>query len=96
MITRRRFLQTTAAGVAAAALAARTTTEAITTVRKRLAQRPECDEGCPGWGIFHVDREPWVEIERCDQCAGSLTPPITDDDVALLPEAQAALRKEQG
>lgn len=92
MITRRRFLEATAGGVAAAALAAHTTTDSTTTLRARFAALEHCDPGCPGWGIFHVDRDSGIEIEVCDECVHGTD--LIDDDAALLPEAQAALREE--
>lgn len=61
-----------------------------------LAARTErCTPDCPGWAIFEVDRDPGVEIEACDECnqiaREERTPTVDDDDVAALPEAQAAL-----
>ena len=88
---RRTFLVTNAGAVTAAATAS-ITTDKIATVRARFAALEHCDAGCPGWGIFEVNREPELEIERCDECCYGST--LTDDDAALLPEAQAALRKE--
>ncbi len=88
---RRTFLQATA-GAVTAATATLITTDKIATVRARFAALEKCDEGCPGWGIFEPDRPPWLEIERCDECCYDSG--LTDDDAALLPEAQAALRKE--
>jgi hypothetical protein len=68
-----------------------TTTEHTRTVRARLAAMEKCDEGCPGWGVFHVAREPGLEIESCDACTFGTDPRLTDDDVAILDEAQWAL-----
>jgi hypothetical protein len=31
-------------------------------------RKPPCDDWCPGWGVFHVNRWPGIEIERCDEC----------------------------
>jgi len=86
---RRTFLVTTAA-VATVTI----TADKIATARARFAALQHCAPGCPGWCVMDVARgtEPWTEIERCDACCyGS---DLTDDDAALLPEAQAALRKE--
>lgn len=27
-----------------------------------------CRPGCPGWAVFEVNREPWIEVQRCDEC----------------------------
>jgi hypothetical protein len=60
----------------------------VARVRAVLAEIIKCSPGCPGWGIFDSD-ERGTEIERCDACCHGTE--LTDDDVALLPEAQAAL-----
>ena len=49
-----------------------------------------CDPGCPGWIISYSDSR-GLEVEVCDDCTHDNDSPLTDDDVALLPEAQAAL-----
>ena len=51
--------------------------------RSRLQATPRCAPTCLGWAVFNGD-----EIQRCDACC---PPDVTDDDVAALPEAQAAL-----
>jgi len=63
-------------------------------MRARFAALEKCDPGCPGWAVFHVEREPWTEIEVCDCCVDGTD--LMDDDAAMLPEAQAALREEIG
>lgn len=68
----------------------------VARVRAILAQRP-ADWG-PGWAIFEIDREPWLEIQTDDddnaEAARLGLPTVTDDEVALLPEAQRALAIE--
>lgn len=62
--------------------------------RAALAALPErCHPRCKGWGVFMSSDRGW-EIERCDECCRGTA--ITDDDVAALPEAQAALTDESG
>jgi predicted RNA-binding Zn-ribbon protein involved in translation (DUF1610 family) len=68
--------------------------ERIAWVRAQLAEKPACDSAeCPGWAIFEADSRGVTEIERCDVCCPK---DLTDDEVALLPEAQAALAAETG
>jgi len=77
----------------------------IDKVRAVLALRKEtCSPSCPGWIISESDRYGWG-IERCDDCNAMLQRQhpggvflddgdvggLTDDDVAVLPEAQKAL-----
>ena len=63
-------------------------------VRAQLARKGECDSRrCPGWAIMFADGRGVTEIERCDVCCPE---GLTDDDLAKLPEAQAALEKETG
>jgi hypothetical protein len=71
----------------------------IDQVRRTLAARTErCSADCPGWAIFEVDREPFMEIEACDECNAIARqtghPKVWDDDVEILPEAQAELRRQ--
>jgi hypothetical protein len=64
--------------------------------RALLAAIPEderCYPGCKGWGVFMTGSRGW-EIEVCDDCCRGRA--ITDEDVAELPEAQAALSHETG
>lgn len=63
-------------------------------IRKILAEREPCSPGCPGWAIMDSDSR-GTEIERCDACFYGLPQrqQLYDEDVALLPEAQEALRK---
>ena len=65
-------------------------------VRRILASRGEdefCSEDCSGWDVFDTDRG--LRIQACDDCnrrARELRrPTVTDDDVALLWEAQNRL-----
>lgn len=71
-------------------------TRSVLAARDQLdAQTGEakCDASCPGWAVFDADRG--LEIEACDECnsmadrAGRST--VSDDDVARLPQARAAL-----
>lgn len=68
---------------------------AILTARPREAR---CSPRCRGWAIFHVDREPGIEIEACDECnqyAAHLGFARLDDaDAARLPAARRALARE--
>jgi len=63
----------------------------IKEVRHILATRKHrCDPECPGW--FVTEDEP-LHIERCDECFACQERKLTDDDVALLPEAEKALKE---
>lgn len=86
---RRTFLQLTAGAVVGGAIV---NPDPVAAMRARFAALEKCDPGCPGWGVFHVEREPWTEIEVCDECVSGTD--LRDDDAATLPEAQAALREE--
>ncbi len=59
--------------------------------RRRIAALGRRRCGCPGWAIFDTARG--LEIERCDECfyGTDVHEVVSDDDVAGLPEAQAAL-----
>ena len=64
-------------------------------VREHLALiKHPCDPTCPGWMI--CDGGLGSRIERCDACASTVpkNKRLSDEDVALLPEAQGALSKE--
>ena len=58
----------------------------IDDIRARLAKRDPCDPACPGWCT--TDRG---TVERCDECCADLADPVSDDEVALLPNTQATL-----
>lgn len=70
-----------------------------------LPKRHRCDASCPGWILSESDsssvRRAGLKIERCDECAAARTRHVKgalavvyDEDVRVLPEARAALRKE--
>ena len=61
----------------------------IDAIRSLLSNaRLDCDDpGCAGWAVFESSRG--LEIERCDTCCPE---ELDDEDIARLPEAQAALR----
>lgn len=67
--------------------------ETITRTRVLLAGRAPCAPDCPGWTIASVDRDPSLEVQVCDACfhGAVLAAALTDDDVAVLPEARRAL-----
>jgi hypothetical protein len=54
-----------------------------------IPRAERCDPTCKGWAIFN-ESEGRPEIQRCDDCTRDL--PVSDFDVAALPEAQTALR----
>lgn len=56
-------------------------------------RRNPCDPGCPGWAVFETGDET-LEIEACNDCWHGVENPLTDDEAALLPEAQYALGVE--
>jgi hypothetical protein len=63
----------------------------ITMVRALLRSIPlarRCDPKCKGWAVFN-ESEGRPEIQVCDSCTRGL--PVSDYDVAVLPEAQMAL-----
>lgn len=75
------------------ALTGRARQRAIAKTRRCLARRTErCDDNCPGWAVFNGN-----EIQRCDECFHDALPEarVSDDDVAMLPEAIEALRAER-
>ena len=57
-------------------------------IRKKMALRDPCCPGCPGWCPTDFGT-----VARCDECFAGVDDAPTDDDVALLPEAQAALAR---
>ncbi len=70
----------------------------VRAVLASLSPHERCHEACPGWIVSHVDREPGIEIEVCDDCANArerrkLGARLYDEDVARLPEARRALRE---
>jgi hypothetical protein len=70
----------------------------IDDIRERLAQRRiPCErENCQGWDVF--DAGGYLELERCDGCTwwgAHDARTVWDDEIALLPEAQEALRQAQ-
>jgi hypothetical protein len=65
-------------------------------IRAAVAARTErCDDQCPGWAVFDVNREPGIEIQACDECNQLARqfeqPTFTDEEFAALPEAQREL-----
>jgi hypothetical protein len=59
-------------------------------VRAKIAQRgveKRCHAQCPTWCVSDTSRG--FEIQRCDVCWDGAPDPLTDDEAALLPEAQA-------
>lgn len=44
-----------------------------------LADWKPCSPGCQGYDAFVVDRDPGMELERCDDCAR-----FVDDDTAAV------------
>jgi hypothetical protein len=74
------------------------TAESAATMRVRavLAGRDideKCSDSCPGWAVFDTDRG--SEIQVCDECDAAARrlglATVTDDEVALLPEARQEL-----
>jgi hypothetical protein len=69
----------------------------VRAIRAQLAALPRaerCAPKCRGWIICNGD-----EIQVCDDCqrnrrSWGLASELSDDDVAKLPEAQRALRRE--
>lgn len=70
-------------------------------VRRILARRYErnirCAPKCRGWDVFDSDSY-GLEIEACGECNAYAKerhrPQLTDDDVALIPEARDELARE--
>jgi hypothetical protein len=67
----------------------------LETIRAKLATRGEpCDvtdkSACPGWFVSTDG----FEIMRCDDCWAGHPDKLTDDEAAMLPEAQKAKREE--
>ena len=61
-------------------------------VRAKITQLPDdqkCHADCPTWCVSDTGRS--FEIQRCDACWQGAPDPLTDDEVGLLPEAQATL-----
>ena len=52
-------------------------------IRRKLSASSRCYPECPGWAVFNGR-----EIQACDACSPA---ELTDEDLARLPEAQAAL-----
>lgn len=64
-------------------------------IRARIAARPRrCDPACPGWEIFNEETRP--AVQACDVCSRAMNDPLTDEEAALLPEAQEALARASG
>ena len=55
----------------------------------QLRVEKRCHAKCPTWFISDTSRG--LEIQRCDACWHGVPDPLTDDEAALLPEAQAKL-----
>jgi hypothetical protein len=59
-------------------------------VRAKIAKLPaskKCHPDCPTW-CPSISRR-GLEVQRCDACWQGVPDPLTDDEAALLPEAQA-------
>lgn len=76
---------------------ARAALAAVCRVRTAIAALPaaeRCNPKCPTWIVSHNGRR--YKIERCDECWSGCAIDrvvLSDEDVALLPEAQAELRR---
>jgi hypothetical protein len=75
-------------------------THTIDSVRQtlaRLTDETRCSPACKGWFVAESGSR-GTEIQRCDDCChaitGELESVLTDDDIALLPEAWVALAEE--
>lgn len=53
-----------------------------------------CEESCPGWAVFGVDRDPGLEIQACDACWHGQPNAPDDDEYRLHPVCIAALRAD--
>ena len=65
-------------------------------VKAKIAQltvEKRCHAECRAWCVSDTPRG--MEIQRCDACWSSAPEPLTDDEVALLPEAQAELAAQE-
>jgi hypothetical protein len=68
----------------------------IDVIRAKIARLPladRCDSACRTWGVFDTNHGP--EIQACDACWHGVWKPLTDDEAALLPEAQAELAEQR-
>lgn len=65
-----------------------------TKIQIKLARRNRCYPSCPGWAIFETNEA--LAIEACIDCWQGVKNPLTDDEAALLPEAQYALGIDVG
>ena len=59
----------------------------------QLQVEKRCHARCPTWLIRDTARG--LEIHRCDACWHSVPDPLTDDEAALLPEAQAKIAAQE-
>ncbi len=63
-------------------------------VRAKIAKLPaskKCHPDCPTWCPSSSARG--LEVQRCDDCWQGVPDPLTDDEAALLPEAQAEVER---
>ena len=60
----------------------------------QLAVEKKCHAECRTWCVSDTPRG--MEIQRCDACWGGAPDRLTDDEAALLPEAQAELATVEG
>jgi len=79
-------------------VAARKRAESVLAARKHARMR-RCSTGCPGWGIFEVERGRGLEVQACDECnqlaRAKGLPELADADARMLHEVQRAVRAHQ-
>jgi hypothetical protein len=68
--------------------------ERVRTKIARLAPAQKCRADCPTWGVTDTPRG--KKIEPCAACWRGAPDPLTDDEAALLPEAQEQLAAIEG
>lgn len=90
----------TTAPAIASTPAVRASIAAICRVRERIVALPadlRCSPECKTWAVFWSDSRGRYEIQICDECwrTAPTIDWICDADVALLPEAQAELRRQR-